>query len=133
MQEFDHVLTLAFSTMLVLYGTVAACGYYYWGWSAHELVTSDLELNSPWSGVALAGSGLTLDRLVSGCILVNAATTYPSLLMVIQVEKIYLSPYISWPDMKMISSTSCSNEASSKMIYSVNPVNGHFLNRKFCL
>ena len=101
MQDFGQVLNLAFSTMLVLYGTVAACGYYYWGRNAHELVTSDLEVNSPWSGVSVIAPGLTLDRLVSGCILVNAATTYPSLLMVIQV----LFPPYSCSEMGSMSET----------------------------
>ena len=86
MQDFDKVLNLGFSTMLVLYAFVAVCGYYYFGWSAHELVTADLKINSPLSGVSLAIPGLTLDKLVSIFILCNAFSTYPNLLLVIQVS-----------------------------------------------
>lgn len=80
------MLNLGFTSMLILYGVVAGCGYFYWGCGAHELVTLDLQLDSPLSDVSLLIPGLTLDRLVSACILVNALTTYPSLLMVIQVR-----------------------------------------------
>ena len=80
------MLNLGFSTMLVLYALVAVCGYYYFGWGAHELVTADLKTNSPISGVSLIISGLTVDKLVSAFILCNAFTTYPNLLLVIQVS-----------------------------------------------
>ena len=76
--------------MLVLYALVAICGYYYFGWGAHELVTADLKSNSPISGVSLVISGLTVDKLVSAFILCNAFTTYPNLLLVIQVSSFSL-------------------------------------------
>ena len=72
--------------MLVLYALVAICGYYYFGCGAHELVTADLKTNSPISGMSLIISGLTVDKLVSAFILCNAFTTYPNLLLVIQVR-----------------------------------------------
>ena len=93
LQDFDSVLNLGFSTMLVLYALVAVCGYYYFGWGAHELVTADLKTNSPISGVSLVISGLTVDKLVSAFILCNAFTTYPNLLLVIQVRQ--LMPFTS--------------------------------------
>ncbi len=85
MQEFDKVLDMGFGTMLVLYALVAGCGYYYWGNQAHTLLTTDLKLNSRLSGQSILLPGLTMERLVSACILVNACTTYPNLVMVIQV------------------------------------------------
>lgn len=86
MQEFDAVLNLGFSTMLVLYAAVAICGYYYFGWGAHELVTADLKVNSAVSGVSLLIQGLTVDKLVSAFILCNTFTTYPNLLLVVQAS-----------------------------------------------
>lgn len=90
-QDFGKVLNMGFATMLVLYSLVAGCGYYYWGNKAHTLLTTDLKLDSPFSGRSILLPGLTVDRLVSACILVNACTTYPNLVMVIQV-RIFSSP-----------------------------------------
>lgn len=86
LQDFDSVLNLGFLTMLVLYALVASCGYYYFGHSAHELVTADLKINSPISHVSIVIPGFTVDKLVSAFILCNAFTTYPNLLLVIQVS-----------------------------------------------
>lgn len=36
--------------------------------------------------------GLTVEKLVSACILVNAYTTYPCLILVIQVTQAYTMP-----------------------------------------
>ena len=86
MQDFDRVLNISFSLMLVVYGTVAGLGYYYFGNSAHTLVTTDLTLNSPFRGHALLLPGLTVDKLVAVCVLLNAYSTYPSLVLVMQVS-----------------------------------------------
>ena len=77
--------------MFILYGIVAVCGYYYFGSSAHELVTEDLAIDSPVKDVSLLIPGFTIDKLVSACILVNVFTTYPNLLLVIQVIILPLS------------------------------------------
>ena len=82
LQNFGRVLTLAFTAMTVLYGLVSAAGYLYWGRGAQTLVTTDLTLHSPFSGRA---KGLSVDTLVDLCILVNVFTTYPSLVLVMQV------------------------------------------------
>jgi len=85
MQDFDTVLNISFSLMLGVYGAVAALGYYYFGSSAHTLVTTDLARNSPFTGHYLLLPGLTVDKLVSLSILLNAYSTYPSLVLVMQV------------------------------------------------
>lgn len=83
-QDFDTVLNISFSLMLGVYAAVAALGYYYFGSSAHTLVTTDLARNSPFTGHHLLLPGLTVDKLVSLSILLNAYSTYPSLVLVMQ-------------------------------------------------
>lgn len=77
------MVTLAFSAMALLYGCVSAAGYYYWGNGALTLVTSDLALHSPFA----RNGRLPVDKLVDACILVNVFTTYPSLVLVMQVRR----------------------------------------------
>ena len=50
MQAFDSVINWAFTAMLVIYGTVAGLGYYYFGDAASTLITDDLANNSPFTG-----------------------------------------------------------------------------------
>lgn len=85
-QDFDTVLNISFSLMLGVYGTVAALGYYYFGSSAHTLLTTDLARNSPFSGHYFLLPGLTADKLVALSIMLNAYSTYPSLVLVMQVS-----------------------------------------------
>ena len=77
--------------MLGVYGTVAALGYYYFGSSAHTLVTTDLARNSAYTGHYLLLPGLTVDTLVSVSILLNAYSTYPSLVLVMQVTPAFFA------------------------------------------
>ena len=86
LQDFNKVLNISFSLMLGVYGSVAALGYYYFGSSAHTLVTTDLGRNSPFSGHHFLFPGWTVDKLVALSILLNAYTTYPSLVLVMQVS-----------------------------------------------
>lgn len=86
LQDFDSVLNISFSLMLGVYGTVAALGYYYFGSSAHTLLTTDLAQNSPFTGHYFLLPGLTADKLVSLSIMLNAYSTYPSLVLVMQVS-----------------------------------------------
>ena len=85
-QDFDTVLNISFSLMLGVYGSVAALGYYYFGSSAHTLLTTDLARNSPFSGHYLLLPVLTADKLVALSIMLNAYSTYPSLVLVMQVS-----------------------------------------------
>lgn len=66
-------------------GLAGGAGYYYFGSSASPLVTTDLAHKAPFSGHALLLPGVTVDRIVAGCVLINAYTTYPCLILVIQV------------------------------------------------
>ena len=59
--------------------------YFYFGDQTSELITADLAERSPFSGRSLLVSGLTLDRFVNVCIALNAWTTYPVLVVVLQV------------------------------------------------
>ena len=85
-QDFDTVLNISFSLMLGVYGAVAALGYYYFGSSAHTLLTTDLARNSPFSGHYFLLPGLTADKMVALSIMLNAYSTYPSLVLVMQVS-----------------------------------------------
>ena len=84
MQAFDSVLAIAFGSMLGVYALVAGLGYYYFGRDAATLVTSDLATDTPFAGKAVLIPGLTVANFMAGCVLLNAYTTYPSLLLVIQ-------------------------------------------------
>ena len=66
-------------------GIVGGAGYYYFGSTASELVTTDLAAKAPFSGRSLLLNGVTVDRVVAASVLVNAYTTYPCLILVIQV------------------------------------------------
>ncbi|KAK9806857.1 hypothetical protein WJX72_005136 [[Myrmecia] bisecta] len=91
-QDFDIVLNLAFGSMFIVYGLVSSCGYYYFGSAASELITTDLATNSFFTGRFLL-PGVTVDRVVTACILVNAYTTYPSLVLVIQDMIVSVLPW----------------------------------------
>lgn len=79
------MLAIAFGTMLVVYSLVAGLGYYYFGRDAATLVTSDLATDTPFAGKSILIPGFTVANFMAGCVLLNAYTTYPSLLLVIQV------------------------------------------------
>ena len=59
--------------------------YFYFGNRTSELITADLAERSPFTGRSLLMPGLTLDRFVNVCIALNAWTTYPVLVVVLQV------------------------------------------------
>ena len=73
--------------MGLLYGGIAAAGYYYFGDGSAQVVTANLKDDSPFSGSvsALFGvPGLSLDNAIGGFVLLNAFTTYPALIMIVQ-------------------------------------------------
>ena len=65
---------------------VGGAGYWYFGRTVSALVTTDLAINAPFSGKSILVPGVTVDRIVAACVLVNVVTTYPSLVLVIQVK-----------------------------------------------
>eukprot|EP00884_Botryococcus_braunii_P012581 jgi/Botrbrau1/21323/Bobra.0184s0033.1 len=89
-QAFDSVLVAGFSLMGTVYGLVAAAGYYYFGDLSAEIITDSLARDSPFAGRSLLVPGVTIDRIVALCILLKAYTTYPCLVMVLQVCPQYL-------------------------------------------
>ena len=68
------------------------CRYFYFGSATSELITADLAERSPFSGRSLLVPGLTLDRFVNVCIALNAWTTYPVLVVVLQVRSLLHMP-----------------------------------------
>lgn len=80
------VLDAAFVIMGLLYGGIAAAGYYYFGDGSAQVVTANLKENSPFAGAGplLGVPGLTLDNAIGGFVLLNAFTTYPALIMIVQ-------------------------------------------------
>ncbi|KAK9786278.1 hypothetical protein WJX73_008874 [Symbiochloris irregularis] len=83
-QKFKTVLNAGFISMLFIYAIVGGAGYWYWGRSVTALVTTDLARSSPFAGKSLLIPGVTVDRIVAACVLVNVYTTYPCLVLVIQ-------------------------------------------------
>ncbi|KAK9821002.1 hypothetical protein WJX74_000120 [Apatococcus lobatus] len=83
-QDFPKVVASSFSLMALFYGMICALGYYYFGRAAADLVTVDLANNSIFTGHWVLLPAFTADKLVEACILVNAFTTYPLILLVIQ-------------------------------------------------
>jgi vesicular inhibitory amino acid transporter len=87
-EKFHAVINAAFACMALLYGGVCTVGYAYWGDGARQVVTASIARESPFAGRALlpAFPALTLDAVVGGCVLLNAVTTYPALIMVVQAN-----------------------------------------------
>ena len=85
-QKNQHgVLDAAFAVMGLLYGGIAAAGYYYFGDGSRQVITANLKENSPFgTGSFLNIPGLTLDNAIGGFVLLNAFTTYPALIMIVQ-------------------------------------------------
>jgi vesicular inhibitory amino acid transporter len=82
---FPSVVNTAFTFMALLYGGVAAVGYFYFGDKARMVVTASLARDSPFAGRDLFSvPGLTLDGAVGAFVLLNAVTTYPALVMIVQ-------------------------------------------------
>ena len=86
LQDFPKVVASSFGLMALFYGMICALGYYYFGRVAADLVTVDLANNSIFTGHWVLLPAFTADKLVEACILVNAFTTYPLILLVIQVR-----------------------------------------------
>ena len=80
------MVLFSFSLMAIFYGLICALGYYYFGRAAADLVTADLARNSIFTGHWVLLPAFTADKLVEACILINAFTTYPLILLVIQVR-----------------------------------------------
>lgn len=82
---FPRVLNTSFAAMAALYGGVAVAGYYYYGDGAHQVVTASLARDSPFSrDFKLGPASVSLDDAVGAAILLNAVTTYPALVMIVQ-------------------------------------------------
>lgn len=82
---FPSVLTASFSAMGFLYGGVALSGYWYYGDTAKQVATASLASDSPFGGVVkVRGFKITLDAAVGAAVLLNAVTTYPALVMIVQ-------------------------------------------------
>ena len=61
--------------------------YFYFGTGTSELITADLAAKSPFAGRSLLLTGLTVDRCVNLLIALNAWTTYPLIVVVLQVSR----------------------------------------------
>jgi solute carrier family 32 (vesicular inhibitory amino acid transporter) len=82
---FPAVLNTSFAAMAALYGGVAVAGYYYYGDGAQQVVTASLARDSPFSRDFKVGfASVSLDDAVGAAILLNAVTTYPALVMIVQ-------------------------------------------------
>lgn len=62
------------------------CRYWYFGNRTSAIITRDLSLRAPFAGRSFVVPGLTVVRLVDVFVAVNAYTTYPLLVVVLQVH-----------------------------------------------
>lgn len=77
--RFPALLTAAFCVMALLYGTVGAMGYWYYGSTTSALITTDISRAGPWTDTAM-------DKLLACLLLVNCSTKYPALVLVLQAS-----------------------------------------------
>ncbi|KFM27547.1 Vacuolar amino acid transporter 1 [Auxenochlorella protothecoides] len=77
--RFPALLTAAFCVMALLYGTVGAMGYWYYGSTTSALITTDISRAGPWTDTAM-------DKLLACLLLVNCSTKYPALVLVLQAR-----------------------------------------------
>jgi len=83
---FPSVLNAAFAAMGVAYGATAAAGYWYFGDAASAVVTANLATDAPFARASLLPPSLpklTVAALVGWAVLLNAFTTLPSMVMVV--------------------------------------------------
>ncbi|KDD75855.1 transmembrane amino acid transporter protein [Helicosporidium sp. ATCC 50920] len=78
-QRFPAVLSTAFGIMALLYAAVGGIGYWYYGVQASPLVTTDIATKG-----AYRASALPVDTLLAGLVLINCASKYPAILLVMQ-------------------------------------------------
>ena len=60
--------------------------YWYFGDRTSAIITRDLSLRAPFAGHSVLVKGLTVVRIVDIFVAVNAYTTYPLLVVVLQVH-----------------------------------------------
>lgn len=82
--HFGSVLSLSFAVMLLVYSSVAAFGYYYFGDITSQIITTDLALRAPFAGSFLLVPGLSVATIVNIFITCNACTKLPLLVVVLQ-------------------------------------------------
>jgi hypothetical protein len=69
--------------MAVVLVTISSIGYWYWGNSAHTLVTKDFEEHSPYMHLTI-GRGFGIHKAVDAIVVLNVATTLPLLVLSLQ-------------------------------------------------
>eukprot|EP00892_Ulva_mutabilis_P008914 jgi/Ulvmu1/6395/UM003_0023.1 len=74
-RQFSTALNVAYVACAVATGVVCGVGYWYWGDSAHVLVTTDFERHSPYGAFTLRGWGI--QSAVEVLIALNVGTTVP--------------------------------------------------------
>lgn len=80
--RFSRALDVAYVACAVATGAVCAVGYWYWGDSAHVLVTTDFERHSPYAAYTLWGFGI--QHVVELLIAVNVGTKVPLYVIALQ-------------------------------------------------
>lgn len=83
-QQFGRVLSLSFGTMFLVYSTVAASGYYYFGNATSQIITTDLAERAPFAGSFILVSGFSVPKLVNIFITCNAFSKLPLIVVVLQ-------------------------------------------------
>lgn len=79
-----RVMFMSFSTLIFLFGSVGFSGYYYFGKSAHEIITKDLEIT--WIGKKELGWGFSFDSVLTLLVAMQGLSAVPTGIAVLQVR-----------------------------------------------
>lgn len=83
-QLFGSVLSVSFGVMFIVYSSVAAFGYYYFGDATSQIITTDLAVHAPFADSFLLVPGLSVAKVVNIFITCNACTKLPLVVVVLQ-------------------------------------------------
>ena len=78
-----RVMLLSFSTLVLLFGSVGGVGYYYFGNTAHELITTDLHIT--WIGKVHVVRGFTVNHVLILLVGIQGMSAIPTGIAVLQV------------------------------------------------
>jgi hypothetical protein len=81
--RFATALNWAYTAMAVTLTAITTIGYWYWGSTAHTLVTEDFDLSSPYARYTIGGV-VGIHKVVEVIVILNIGTTVPLLVLSLQ-------------------------------------------------
>ena len=83
-ERFPTAILAAFSIMGIVYSTVAASGYWYWGNTVSPVAVYDLATNSVYSHSSTWHGTWKIDQFLAALVLITCAAKIPALVMVVE-------------------------------------------------